>query len=254
MRKRIWRPNASARRSRCPRLGAKTAKQLLQHELAGGLHAVDLAVLRDGAAVLGEAGRQDVAVEDRDVLVEVRQDPRGQQPGDARTDDQGVLAVLAGCRPPARRLAGGSPRRGPRSRLQDSRRQDPVAAVREVGREVAIAVAQHALEHLARDADRIVGIGSRDLDERHLGVAGRAQRVVGRLQHAVDVAGPGRGPHERDGHGLVAPASGDHAAVGDLGDVSEQDLLHEDRVAGSRRGLDDVDGPVDLVEDAVLVA
>jgi hypothetical protein len=79
---------------------------VLQRELAGRLHAVDLAILRHGPALLGDAKGQRVAIEHRHALVEVRQDPRGQQPGHARSDDQRVLADVPGGHRRAGRVDG----------------------------------------------------------------------------------------------------------------------------------------------------
>ena len=50
----------------------EAGKELRERELAAELQAVGVATLRDGAAVLGQARGQRVAVEHRDAVVGVR--------------------------------------------------------------------------------------------------------------------------------------------------------------------------------------
>jgi hypothetical protein len=88
-------PERQRRRSRRPRLGAEPGKQPLQRQLAGGLHAVDLAILRHRPAALGDPRRQRVAI-DGHALKELRQHARSQEPGDAPTDHQRVLTTERG--------------------------------------------------------------------------------------------------------------------------------------------------------------
>ena len=65
-----------------------------RHEAAQTARQQSMAVvpLRHSAAI-GDAGRQDVTIQDRDAIEVRAEHPRGQKPADARADDDGMVAV-----------------------------------------------------------------------------------------------------------------------------------------------------------------
>ena len=83
---------AQERRTACERLGSDPGKQMLQRLLTAELQPVCVSSLRNRATMFGESLRKDIAIDDGHVLEGIRQDPRGQQPGDACADDHSMSA------------------------------------------------------------------------------------------------------------------------------------------------------------------
>ena len=115
--------------------------------------------------------------------------------------------------------------------------------------------AQLALEHLAGRAEREVVRRPGDHDGGELLAAGVRELLVGAVEDGLlrGVGRVGLELHDRDRlPGAVGAGYADHRAVQDqVGAVGEQDLLDGQAVDGTGRGVDDVDGPVQVVEPAL---
>ena len=71
-------------------LVGQAGEQLLQRQLAAGEQGVDVTALRR-AAPRGDAGRERVAVQHRDLRISVGEHSGGEQPGDASAEHDGVI-------------------------------------------------------------------------------------------------------------------------------------------------------------------